>query len=148
LIVYRIGSSRYPANDGEGAKRHSGRWNHKGTALIYTSHSVSLCAPEILANSSRLPTGSIVVEIQIPDSLIVRTVEISELPRGWDDPNPSDDTRDIGTNWAREGATAILSVPSSIISRERNYLLNPNHSEFPQIRFGIPEPFQFDSRLK
>ena len=148
MIVYRIGSSRYRANDGAGAKLHGGRWNHKGTALIYTSESVALCALEVLANSSRLPRGLIAIEIRIPDGIPIRTLEVSELPAGWDDPSPSGGPRDIGTNWVRENATAVLSVPSSIIPRERNYLLNPNHSEFAQIRFGVPEPFRFDPRLK
>ena len=116
--------------------------------MIYAGQSVSLCAIEVLANSSKLPTGSIAIEIQIPDGLLIRTLEMSALARGWDDPTPSDTTRNIGTNWVREGATAILSVPSSIIPGERNYLLNPNHPEFAQIQFGLPEPFHFDSRLK
>lgn len=116
--------------------------------MIYTSQSVSLCALEVLANSSALPAGLVVIEIKIPDALPITMLEVSELPRGWDDPSPSDATRAIGTKWVPGGATAILSVPSSIIPRERNYLLNPNHAEFTQIQFGSPEPFQFDSRLK
>ena len=109
---------------------------------------MSLCALEVLANGSRLPTGYIAIEIEIPDVLRILTLHLSALARGWDDPSPSDDTRDIGTNWVREGTTAILSVPSSVIPRERNYLLNPNHPEFAQIKFGPPEPFRFDVRLK
>ena len=103
---------------------------------------------EVLANSSALPTGLIVVEIEIPEAVQVRTLDVSELPIRWDDPTPADTTRDIGTSWAREGATAVLSVPSSIIPRERNYLLNPAHSDFAEIQFGSPEPFRFDLRLK
>jgi RES domain-containing protein len=148
LTVYRIGSSRYTANDGAGAKLHGGRWNRKGTATIYTSQSVSLCALEVLVNSSALPTGLVVIEIDIPDAIRVRTLKVSELSGAWDDPIPSDSTRDIGTRWIRSGETAILSVPSSIVPRERNYLLNPAHPEFARIRFAAPEPFRFDPRLK
>ena len=89
-----------------------------------------------------------VIDIQIPDSLSIRTLEVPELPGGWDDPIPSDRTKDIGMSWIRDGATAILSVPSSIITRERNYLLNPNHPEIARVTFGAPEPFRFDSRFK
>jgi RES domain-containing protein len=148
LIVYRIASSRYSANDGEGAKRHGGRWSHKGTAVVYAAQSASLCALEVLANSSNLPVACVLIQIQIPDLMQIRIVESSELIAGWDDPVPSDATREIGTNWIRAGSTAVLSVPSSIIQRERNYLLNPNHPEFARIRFGAPEPFLFDPRLK
>ena len=148
MIGYRIGSSRYRANDGAGASLHGGRWNHKGTAVIYTSESVALCALEVLANSSRLPAGLMVIGIEIPEAVSIKTVQVSELPAGWDDPRPSSNLKSIGTNWVRSNATAVLSVPSSIVARERNYLLNPSHPEFGRIRFGAPEPFRFDPRLK
>jgi RES domain-containing protein len=109
---------------------------------------VALCALEVLANSSRLPSGLVIIEIRIPDALRIRNFDISELPAGWDDPRPSDGSKNIGTNWARANMTAVLSVPSSIIPRERNYLLNPNHPDFARIRFGAPQPFRFDPRLK
>ena len=148
MKVYQIGSSRHPANDGEGARRYGGRWNHKGTAVIYAGESVALCALEVLVNQSTLPTDCIVVEIRIPDALKTRTLRESELPSGWDDPSPRKGTRDIGTKWALEQATAILLVPSSIIPSERNYLLNPNHPDFVKIKFGAPKPFRFDQRLQ
>jgi RES domain-containing protein len=43
--------------------------------------------------------------------------------------------------------TAILAVPSAVIPQELNYLLNPLHPQFKQIRVGRPEPFRFDPRL-
>ena len=58
-----------------------------------------------------------------------------------------DATRDMGTNWAKSLTTAVLSVPSSVVPRERNYILNPAHPDFGRIRFANPEPFYFDDRL-
>ena len=141
MIAYGIGSSRYPANDGEGAKRHGGRWNHKGTAVVYCAESVAHCALEVLANSSRLPADCILTQIHIPDALHVSIIQASELPNGWNDPAPSDVTRDIGTSWIRDGATAVLSVPSSIITRKRNYLLNPAIRDSPRSNLMIRSPF-------
>jgi RES domain-containing protein len=54
MIVYRLGSARYPANDGLGASLYGGRWNHKGTSVIYTAASRALCALEVLANANEL----------------------------------------------------------------------------------------------
>jgi RES domain-containing protein len=54
MIVYRLGSARYPANDGLGASLYGGRWNHKGTSVIYTAASRALCALEVLANADEL----------------------------------------------------------------------------------------------
>jgi RES domain-containing protein len=44
--------------------------------------------------------------------------------------------------------TAVLSVPSAIVTDERNYLLNPAHADFQHIIFLASQPFQFDPRLK
>src|SRR2546429_123682 len=43
--------------------------------------------------------------------------------------------------------TAILAVPSTVVSREYNYILNRRHPEFIRIVFLSSEPFQFDARL-
>ena len=110
-----------------GASLYGGRWNHKGNAVIYTAESRSLCALEILANADELADDYVATPIEMPDEL--------------------DITRDIGTNWQKALATAVLSVPSAVIPRERNYILNPAHPDFNRIRFSSPEPFYFDDRL-
>ena len=147
MIVYRIGSGRHPANDGVGASIYGGRWNHKGTPVIYTAASRALCALEVLVNADELADDYISIEIEIPDDLGCTSMEIPDLPLGWD-ANPSiGATRDIGSDWARSNSTPVLSVPSAVIPRERNYLLNPAHPEFQRIHFSAPEPFYFDDRL-
>jgi RES domain-containing protein len=44
--------------------------------------------------------------------------------------------------------TAVLSVPSAIVMKERNYVLNPAHPDFQHVQFFASEPFQFDPRLR
>jgi len=65
----------------------------------------------------------------------------------WDATEPTTGTRDIGTDWANGLATAVLVVPSAVIAREQNDLLNPQHPDFGRIRFHTQEPFYFDDRL-
>jgi len=75
LTVYRICKVKYPANDGEGARRAGGRWNHRGTLVLYCGATASLCALELLAHSAMLPTEMIVVQARVPknqDSLFLR----------------------------------------------------------------------------
>jgi RES domain-containing protein len=110
-----------------GASLYRGRWNHKGTAVIYTAESRSLCALEILANADELADDYVATPIEVPDVLDVKVISIAELAPGWDANEATDVTRDIGTNWAKTFATAVLSVPSAVIPRERNYILNPSH---------------------
>ena len=57
-------------------------------------------------------------------------------------------TQVLGDRWVTELRSAVLSVPSSIIKRERNFIINPAHPEFETIRFLQPEPFTFDPRLR
>jgi len=52
-------------------------------------------------------------------------------------------------SWRRLGSrqgSAVLSVPSVILG-ERNYVLNPAHTDFARIEFAQPEAFRFDLRL-
>lgn len=149
MTVYRISRAIYPANDGRGAMLYGGRWNPKGYAVVYTCESRSLCALEVLANSSGLPAGMAIVEIFIPESIaIARVEEFGPLPEQWDDAAPNQSTRALGQKWILDCFTAVLSVPSSLIPQERNYLINPQHHDFPLINFGSPAPFHFDGRLK
>jgi RES domain-containing protein len=42
----------------------------------------------------------------------------------------------------------VLEVPTSIVPLEHNYLLNPAHPDFAQIRLEKPRRFGFDERLR
>src|SRR5262245_11793141 len=123
MILYRLGSRRYPANDGLGASLYGGRWNHKGTPVIYAAASRALCALEVLSNSDELAGDYVVTPIEIPDDLASTTLSIETLPSGWDASRAINETADIGSRWANSLTTAILVVPSAVIPREQNYIL-------------------------
>ena len=42
---------------------------------------------------------------------------------------------------------AVLAVPSAIVPRESNYLLNPLHPAFKRINIGKPSTVETDLRL-
>jgi RES domain-containing protein len=147
VLVFRIGSSRFPANDGRGASLYGGRWNHKGTAVLYTAESRALCALEVLANADELANDYIVTAITIPEATPITKLSLTNLSNGWDAGEPTRATRDIGTGWVKGFATAVLAIPSAVIPREWNYLLNPAHPAFATFHFSEPEPFYFDDRL-
>src|SRR5437016_13904942 len=118
MIVYRLASGRFPANDGAGASLYGGRWNHKGTPVIYTAATRALCALEILANTDEMATHYIVIPIEITDDLHVITIPVESLPKGWDEEAPTTITRDMGTRWAQDLTSAVLAVPSAVVPRE------------------------------
>ena len=138
---------RSAAFDGEGAWLFGGRWNSRGTRMVYTSITLSLAALETLVHLNP-PVAFKYVAIPIEfDEAIVETVAAMDLPADWNEEPPPPSTAEIGDRWVRESRSAVLKLPSVIISAELNYLLNPGHSDFKRIRIGKPMPFSFDPRL-
>jgi len=148
ISVYRLCREEHSPKSGIGAKKYGGRWNPIGFEVIYAAATASLAALEVLAHNEFLPTGYTVTEIQIPDSTQIETVSDDDLPPGWDAPDYSREAQQFGGLWIREGRTVGLSVPSTIVRTERNFLLNPDHSNFGLLKFLAPQPFIFNQRLK
>ena len=116
--------------------------------MIYASESRSLAALEILVHFSAVPRDFVLTEIKLPDDIAVLRIEAADLPAGWDAETISEATQNIGERWTIEGKYPVLSVPSSIVAAERNYVINPAHPDFSSIRFSPSTPFRFDPRLK
>lgn len=151
IEAWRI-TKKKPASEafkGEGARRFGGRWNHKGISVVYASDTISLAALEQFIHLGRegLHISFVYFHIQIPDDIVVSSVERSSLPKDWRKEPPPHSTKDIGTEWAKSNHTAVLSVPSDIVPVGKNYLLNIHHPEFSKLLINDPEPFSFDPRM-
>ncbi len=144
LSVYRVCRSIYTRLDGEGARRVGGRWNSPGAPVVYTAGSVSLAVLENLVHMARedYPTGYVVVQATIPNSIQISKVELSPLPSEF-----LEETRQAGDLWLASLRSSVLEVPSFVVPGESNYLLNPLHPEFHHIVVSLPIPFHFDIRL-
>lgn len=149
LSVWRLVTARFAksAFSGEGARRYGGRWNAKGVPLIYTAGSQSLAMLEMLVQDEPLRARYIVIEARIPKRLAIGRIRVEDLPPDWRDPAAREKLREIGSEWAGKGRSAILAVPSAVIPAETNYLLNPLHADFRSIRIGRPQKFVTDVRL-
>jgi RES domain-containing protein len=134
--------------DGEGARLYPGRWNPAGVPVVYTSGHLSLAVLEVLvhARADQVRIAFHAFEITIPDAL-VEVLPDEQLPRGWDAAVIARSTREFGETWARERRSVALSVPSVIVPRERNIVLNPLHRDFAQLEIARPARFRFDERL-
>lgn len=117
--------------------------------MVYTSSTLALAALELFVHldASEVPEDLVAIPAGIPAALQIARIKPTQLPADWRHYPAPQSLGDIGTRWAREGKTAILTVPSAIIPTELNYLLNPVHPAFKQIRVGKPAPFQFDPRM-
>jgi len=150
MIVFRLSKSMY-ANDlsGRGAEKAGGRWNSKGTAMVYTSESRALCTTEIAVHTPLgiLPLDYVIIAIEIPKTMAIQELEIDILPEDWKSLPHSHSTQEIGDSFVITEKFAVLRVPSAVVQGEYNYLLNPSHKDFKKIKVKLIEPFDFDERL-
>jgi len=150
MIVYRLAKKKF-CNDlaGRGAELAGGRWNSKGVAMLYTSQSRALCLAEIAVN---LPIGIVpidyyLVEIEIPDSVNIAKINLKELKADWNSFPHSSETQQLGDEFIFESKSLVFKVPSAVVQGDFNYLVNPKHSDFHQIKINHTELFSFDKRF-
>jgi RES domain-containing protein len=150
MIVFRLSKSAWK-NDlsGRGAELTGGRWNSKGTALIYTSSSRALCMAEVAVHLplSILPEDYYLVEISVPDLISVTVKELKKLPAGWRSFPYDHQTQIMGDRFVQQGRYLIMKVPSAVVQGDFNYLINPRHQELSRIKIVSTERFIFDRRL-
>jgi len=135
--------------DGDGAYGFGGRWNSRGTRILYTAGSLSLAALEMLVhlNDEEILPAYSYASAEFDEGLILSIEDFRHLPENWSDSPPPLQIQQIGDEWAREQASAVLKVPTSILPVEFNYLINVEHPEFAKVKLGKPHSFTFDERL-
>jgi RES domain-containing protein len=148
--AWRIAKKRHAkeAFDGEGARLYGGRWNSPGVAVVYASESRALATLEVLAGlqtNAPLP-DYVLIPADFDDSLVV-AIELKKLPMDWKNNPASPSTQQLGDDWVTQGESAVLRVPSALVPQESNYLLNPRHPRFSEVRIGKPERLAMDRRL-
>jgi len=166
IEAWRITRKRFAAEafSGEGARLYGGRWNRPGVVMVYTAGSRSLAILEILVHLRRtqpladyvlIPVTfeaslvTVVESLKLPsiDENRAAAEEVPGLPENWDSEPPPVETQALGDLWIAAGHGPVLAVPSAVVPAERNYLLNPAHPLFGQIRIGTPVPCRIDQRL-
>ncbi len=151
IRAFRLCKTKFLATafSGEGARLNGGRWNSPGLAVVYTSSSLSLATLEVLVHLedpeafARLFSWA---PLEIPADCMER-VDPNILAPGWRDDETNSTSQSVGDRWLRSITTAVLEVPSVVTPGEWNYLLNPAHPRFPEIRIGEARRFQPDPRL-
>ena len=149
MTVFRLSKTIY-ANDlsGAGVERVGGRWNGRGTPLLYTSSSRALCVTEVAVHMplGLVPNDYAMVTIELPN---VKPFEVKalELPKTWNSFPHSHATQLIGDKFVRDGKFLVMKVPSAAVQGEFNYLANPRHKDIAKVKVVDVEPFHFDARL-
>jgi RES domain-containing protein len=148
IRLYRISACRYVDGEpGLGAFLAGGRWNSKGTRLVYASENSALSMLEALAHITMLQlTEPYCMQIfDIPDDSLGITAD--ELPVNWRENPAPDALKMYGDRFVKEGKALALKVPSVIMDDGSNYLINPLHPRFAELKRVAVRNVSFDQRL-
>lgn len=149
LIVYRITKSKRASDiSGTGAALFPGRWNKKGTPVLYAGSSKEIALLENIVHIPPMINPKLdVLQIEIPDDSITE-LEIKDLPSNWHQFPAPTVLSEIGQKWIEVGKTMALKVPSSIIHSSYNFILNCSHADYKLVKILSQKEFRFDSRLR
>jgi RES domain-containing protein len=152
MTVFRIVKSELRARDisGMGTFRNGGRWNNKGTYMLYTSMNSSLAYLENLVHfdETNFPPGLFIATLKIEaDEKMVWQLPDTDYPAAWQIPE-SPENKLIGDQWMREMKYLAYKVRSAVNPSEYNYLFNPLCPHYHDlVRVESVEPLITDARL-
>ena len=136
MIVYRIVQDKSRTQDlsGTGAFRRGGRWNSKGTYMLYTSENSSLAFLEYIVpfDQDNMPPQTYIMEILIKDDKLIYEPAETEYPKDWKQLSLFADQA-LGDLWMREKKWLGIRVRSAINPTEYNVLLNPLYPKFHEL---------------
>jgi len=148
--IFRIGKTKY-INDfsGEGSRLFGGRWNKMGDPVIYFSEHLSLSLLEIIVHVDygKLPLNYSFVEVEIPDTSIKIIKSVDFIKPKWRTEEAASQLQLFGSNWLKKQESLAMQVPSAILEKENNILVNPLHKDFKKLKIIEISKMDFDPRL-
>jgi RES domain-containing protein len=148
--AWRIVHRRYAASafDGEGARKHGGRWNSPGRPAVYLASSRALALLEVLVHleDEAALAAYVLFEVEAAER-DVEVLDADRLPRGWRRTADHAPLRALGDAWLESRRGLLLALPSAIIPQEQILLLNPLHPRTASLRIGPAEELGIDPRL-
>jgi len=133
---------------GSGGIHSHSRWSSLGRRIVYLAESPPGAMLEILAHlefeEDELPDEYRLLAIDFPEKIEVREIK---------PPSQSDWkarfrlTQRIGDEWLNSRKSALARVPSAVMPRTWNVLLNPAHADAAQVKIREVIRERFDNRL-
>lgn len=150
MRCYRVMSDTYYKNPYSGSFS-AGRWNPKGTRMIYGSSLPSVALLEYLCIKGNAVASRpwYIVVYDIPDETLIGTLETVSLPVDWNALPHGKATQDFGKAWLDEKEYPFLKVPSARIDiafypLEYNMLINPDFPDLTNVLTVIDAiPFNY-----
>ena len=144
--LWRI--SNHPDLSGLGGRKFSSRWSSMGKRLVYMAESPAGAMLEVLVHlkgrAEELPSTFNLLEIEAPEHLVTQNILLL-ADTDWKEQPES--TQQIGDTWLESRESPLARVPSAILPRTWNVLLNPEHPDAAQVRIATVIHERFDNRL-
>jgi RES domain-containing protein len=132
---------------GWGGRKFSSRWTSFGRRVVYFAESPAGAMLEVLVhlkqNDEDLPRTFTLLEVELPEGLAIRELD----PPRFEWREHLEATQLIGDAWLASAETPFARVPSAIVPRTKNHLLNPEHPDAGQVKIVEVIQERFDNRL-
>lgn len=128
MQVFRICWPQFAEDlTGQGAFLHGGRWNFKGERMLYTASNPSLAMLEMLVHLPQvlIQTNFTLVTLDLKTKRIGE-VSSNDLPVNWRSSDVPESLKKIGSVFLQNNLFEGLWVPSVVMPKDRNLLLNPS----------------------
>lgn len=149
MKLYRITREKYATDlSGEGAKLFGGRWNRPGVAALYASEARSLALLELLVHynaGAALKMNYVFVTLEIAENNIFDITNEIDIIRF--DTFNNEFLWNILDSYFFERNVLAIKVPSIIVPKEFNVIINPKHELTKNTEIVDISPAVLDPRL-
>ena len=146
MVLWRI--SNYADLSGLGGLRTSGRWHTRGRRIVYLADHPASALLEMLVHTDidLIPDTYQLLRVPLPAHIEIVAIEEDALPQDWREHQA--ETQAVGDQWLTGLASPMLRVPSAVVPKSYNFLLNPEHPDATAIMLADIIRAPFDPRLR
>ena len=133
------------------ASGRANRWNLDDQFMVYTGSSRSLSSLELIVHENSISPSFkykvMIISIADEEDLFNHILQ-TELPKSWRTMIAYPELQQLGSDWYHSNGSLILKVPSAVIPKEYNYIININHPDFNnKVSLVRTEDYFWDERL-
>lgn len=133
---------------GWGGRKYASRWSSLGKRVVYLAECPAGAMLEVLVHlkgrAEQIPRIFTLLEIEAPEHIVARNI-FPLADTDWKERPES--TQRIGDAWLASRESPLARVPSAIMPRTWNVLLNPEHPDAAHVKIATVIHERFDNRL-
>ena len=133
------------------ASGRANRWNIDDQFMIYTGSSRSLSTLELIVHKNSVQPAikykMMIISIADEEDLYTQILQ-ENLSKSWRSMVAYPELQHLGGEWYQKQTSLILKVPSAVIPKEYNYIINTKHPDFyNKVSLVRTEDYFWDDRL-